>query len=154
MQIPANEEIKDGFMDDLNLLAYCGLYCGACSFKVAAAEREQKHLAPMPEKYNHLKVMPLDECRGCRADDACGDCDIKDCARVKGVAHCGECGEFPCDLVTRFSSDGIPHHAEVIGNIRRILQIGPRRWLEEADAAHACRCGKRLSWYVKDCIHS
>jgi hypothetical protein len=140
-------------MDDLNLLAYCGLYCGACSFKVAAVEQDRKHLAQMPTKYDHLKTQPLEECRGCRADDRCGDCGIKDCARARGVAHCGECGGFPCSLMVQFCSDGIPHHAEVIGNIQRIRQAGPRQWLEENAAAYACRCGKRLSWYVRDCIH-
>jgi hypothetical protein len=140
-------------MDDMNLLAYCGLYCGACSFRVAALEQERKHLTAMPAKYDHLKDHPLEECRDCRIDDFCGDCAIKKCARAKNIDHCGECGEFPCDRIVKFSSDGVPHHAKVIDSIRRIREIGSRRWLDESEKAFACRCGKRLSWYVKDCIH-
>lgn len=140
-------------MGDLSLLACCGLYCGACSFRVAALEQNRRHLAALPAKYDQLKDQPLEECRGCRIDDFCGDCAIKRCAQARGVDHCGDCGEFPCERSEKFSSDGVPHHAATIANIERIRQIGPQRWLAESAAAHTCRCGQRLSWYVKDCIH-
>lgn len=140
-------------MGDLSLLACCGLYCGACSFRVAALEQNRRHLAALPAKYDQLKDQPLEECRGCRIDDFCGDCAIKRCAQARGVDHCGDCGEFPCERSEKFSSDGVPHHAATIANIGRIRQIGPQRWLAESAAAHTCRCGQRLSWYVKDCIH-
>ncbi len=39
------------------LIAYCGLYCGACSFKVAFEEQNREHLMRMPAKYEYLKML-------------------------------------------------------------------------------------------------
>ena len=62
----------------------CGLLCGECEYR---------------EKMN---------CGGCVAiaKPFWGDaCPVKSCCEGKKHKHCGECGEFPCDLLTQFSYD-------------------------------------------------
>lgn len=139
---------------DLSLLAYCGLYCGACSFKAAAAENNRKHLSNIPAKYDYLKNMELIECPGCRNDNRCGDCKIKSCAVEKKIAYCGECNEYPCQLIKNFASDGIEHHENILKNIDKIRKIGIEQWLLEEKSIYKCGCGNLLSWYSKDCIHN
>jgi hypothetical protein len=138
---------------DLGLLAYCGLYCGACSFRVAFLEGERRHLLPMPAKYDKYKDAPLEDCPGCRADDQGSECKIRNCAGERNLAHCGDCPDFPCKRITDFSSDGTPHHSEAIPNLRAIREMGVDAWLAEQKARFACSCGKRLSWYARRCIH-
>ena len=58
------------------LIAYCGLYCGACSFKVGYEENSEKHVIRMPSMYDQFKGQPLVFCPGCRLENQCGDCAI------------------------------------------------------------------------------
>lgn len=64
--------------------SYCGLSCKECSFK-----------APC-------------NCKTCIASEGnpfFGTCELADCAKSRSVRFCGECGEFPCELLTRYSYD-------------------------------------------------
>jgi len=139
---------------DLSLLAYCGLYCGGCSFKAAAKENNRKHLYSMPDKYDYLKGVELSECPGCKNDKERGRCNIKDCAINKKIDHCGECDNYPCELIVKFAFDGMPHHENVLKNIEKIKEIGVEKWIAEEKKAYKCSCGNLLSWYVTNCIHN
>ncbi len=55
------------------LIASCGLYCGWCPFYLF----ESKEFT----------------CMGCWSREKC---DIRDCARDKGLRICTYCPEFPC----------------------------------------------------------
>tara|TARA_Y100001933_G_C18627999_1_gene409178 strand:+ start:127 stop:429 length:303 start_codon:yes stop_codon:yes gene_type:complete len=58
------------------MMAYCGTYCETCDWK---------------EKMN---------CKGCKAHASevfWGTCKIAECAIEKGIDHCGECHEVPCE---------------------------------------------------------
>ena len=134
---------------DDSLIACCGLYCGACSFRVAFEENDRKHLIRMPAKYDKFKDAPMDRCDGCLAGE-CGH-GFTGCAAAHGVEHCGRCGSFPCSRLRDFTRDGIPHHAGVIASLERIRRVGERQWLEEQAAAWRCSCGARLSWYHRTC---
>lgn len=62
----------------------CGLKCSECSYK-----------EPM-------------NCKGCVAMEKpfWGDaCPVKSCCEVKQHRHCGECGNFPCELLKQFAYD-------------------------------------------------
>jgi hypothetical protein len=133
------------------LIAYCGLYCGACSFKVAFEENNPEHLMRMPAKYDYLKKAPLEGCPGCRLENRCGECAIRDCAIEKNLEYCGLCSDFPCEKLQKFNNDGIPHHAESIGNLNLLKQIGTERWLALQKKHWMCKCGERYSWYVREC---
>ena len=135
----------------LALLAYCGLYCGACSFRVAHEENDRRHLADIPAKYNYLKEQELSLCPGCRADVDNDGCAIKNCASGRGFAHCGECADYPCAEITRFAGDGIPHHAEIVDNLEALKRVGAEAWLADQASRWQCSCGARLSWYARIC---
>ncbi len=137
-------------MDEM--IAFCGLYCGACSFKVAYEENNRSHLRTMPEKYREYENAPLEFCPGCRLDTDEG-CKIRNCARSRGLAHCGLCSEFLCSELRGFNDDGIPHHSEVIKNLEHLNQVGEQAWLHEQKKRWSCTCGAKRSWYLKECHH-
>jgi hypothetical protein len=138
--------------DEHDLIAYCGLYCGACSFRVAFLENDRRHLDGMPSKYDQYREAVLEPCAGCRREDGgCGH-GIKECARARGLAHCGECVEFPCERSRRFCADGIPHHADTIRSLTRLRAAGARVWAEEQLRHWTCACGAHRSWYVEACL--
>jgi hypothetical protein len=112
--------------------AICGLYCGIC---------------PMfPEK-----------CGGCCSDRVISQCKIcpagfRACAKAKGVTRCYECDEFPCDMVEKFNTDGIPHHSVVMENCRKQQKIGLEAWLEAQERDHRCpSCRKLIKWECRSC---
>lgn len=105
----------------------------------------------MPSYYDGLKNGPLEFCPGCRLENKCGECAIRDCAINKKIEHCGQCNEFPCDILERFNSDGKPHHGESIINLNLIREIGEEEWLKLMKEKWTCKCGSRHSWYYKEC---
>ncbi len=138
-----------------NKLAYCGLYCEQCSCRVAVAEQDFRHLEPLPAKYRESRPRLSDyDCEGCKGRNLCGPCGIKDCASPRNIEHCGECAEFPCERLEAFGSDGRPHHAGALENLRSIRESGVEAWFEELRPALQCHCGKRKSWYCGCPEHS
>ena len=57
--------------EDAGLVAYCGLYCGACN-------------AYLKEK-----------CDGCHRNEGASWCGVRSCCIEKGLASCADCSEFP-----------------------------------------------------------
>jgi len=133
------------------LIAYCGLYCGACSFRLAAQENDRNHIEKMPSYYDKLKDQPLEHCPGCRLENKCGECKIRDCAINQHYNHCDECSDFPCDKITNFNNDGRPHHSEVLSYLKLLKEIGEKNWLEYMKKKWSCKCGTKISWYYKSC---
>jgi hypothetical protein len=84
----------------------------------------------MPSMYDKFKSQPLEYCPGCRLENLCGDCDIRECAQCKKIKYCSLCNEFPCEKLLEFSNDGKPHHAESIDNLISIKDMGKEKWLE------------------------
>ncbi|AKA70399.1 DUF3795 domain-containing protein [Clostridium scatologenes] len=133
-------------------IAYCGLYCGACSFRVAFEDNDRNHIEHMPMYYNYLKNKPLEFCPGCRLENKCGECTIRDCAIEKKVEYCSQCNDFPCDKLKKFSNDGKPHHGEAISNLNMLKEIGEKKWLDLMKEKWTCsKCGSKYSWYYKKC---
>ena len=67
-----------------DLAARCGIYCGECEYR---------------EKMN---------CPGCIQANGklfWGECQIAICGIGKGLDHCGQCTEFPCDDLKSFAYD-------------------------------------------------
>ena len=63
-------------------LAYCGLDCGKCPSRAEAG---------------------CPGCQGAAGKMYWGECQVATCCIEKGVAHCGECDEFPCDVLNEFA---------------------------------------------------
>ena len=135
-----------------NLLAYCGLYCGACSFKVAYDQNSKEHIIALPSQYNQYKDKPLQFCPGCRLDNDDAGCEIRNCAKEKSLDHCGDCDDFPCKKISDFNNDGVSHHAKVLKNLHTLKEIGIDKWLEAEKTKWTCECGAGISWYLKKCV--
>jgi hypothetical protein len=140
--------------DDLDMLAYCGLFCGACSFRLTVDENERAHVLSLPSRYDKAKEAELEACPGCRSEpavDGADPCEIRSCARAHGLEHCGACAEFPCTVISGFASDGVPHHGQTLDNLRRVRDVGVPAWLAEQEAHWTCACGAKRSWYIDKC---
>lgn len=136
---------------DVGKLAYCGIYCAQCSFATAYETGNRAHLLAMPEKYDKFKNDELSECAcgGCKAENICGDCAIKDCAAEKAVDCCADCPGFPCETLLAFANDGVPHHKAAVENLEAISAVGSEEWFKDFSANLQCDCGERLSWYYR-----
>ena len=135
-------------------LAYCGIYCPECSFRVAYETQSREHLFSMPKKYDSFKNKALEDCKcdGCKQINICGDCDIKDCAISKKIEHCGECQDFPCKILLDFANDRVPHHKNAMKNLNFIKNNGMEKFLDKMNNYIFCDCGEKLSWYSEKCI--
>jgi hypothetical protein len=135
------------------LLGVCGLYCGAC-YHYRASFPDGQHL--LDEAARQGKRREGYTCRGCRSDTlyihpGCAQCEIRACADGKGVLHCGDCDEFPCERLEAFRDDGRVHHLDVVANLEDLGAEGADQWLEEQERRWTCGCGARFSWYETAC---
>lgn len=62
--------MKKDIVSDKKLVAYCGLYCGACG--------------------SYLKG----QCPGCHDNAKAAWCKIRGCCREQGYSSCADCGDF------------------------------------------------------------
>jgi hypothetical protein len=94
-------------------------------------------------------------CRGCRTDVTaswCTDCEMRLCARDRGVAFCCDCDDYPCELNKRFQVDEHPHHTPVLKNLEAIREGGAAAWLAAQLERWKCpSCGARSTWYDEAC---
>lgn len=104
-------------MDDM--IAYCGLTCHTCTIYLATREKDQEkrnkmriEIARQIKKRYGQECKPEDvaDCDGCRAEDGrrfCGgDCQIRKCARDKGLENCASCTEYACEKLKKlFATD-------------------------------------------------
>jgi len=129
---------------------YCGLYCGACPFLLAT---ERGRLAALVKGESIPEADAA--CHGCKSAAAnlfCRDCELSACARGRGVAFCGDCGDYPCGRLTSFRNDKYAHHSVVFKNLARIRDAGAATWLVEQEARWRCqKCGERAAWYDGQC---
>jgi hypothetical protein len=142
-----------------DLLAVCGLYCGAC-YHHRASFPESRHLLEAAARQG--RELEGFTCRGCRSGrihgirvlyihPGCAQCEIRACADERGVLHCGLCLEFPCARIEDFRLDGHIHHLDVLDNLVALKGKGPGRWLAEQEQRWTCKCGKKFSWYETAC---
>lgn len=135
------------------LLAVCGLYCGAC-YHYRASFPHGRHLLEMAAR--HGRDLEGFTCKGCRSGalyvhPGCARCQIRACAGEKGLLHCGLCVEFPCGDIQAFQNDGRVHHRDVLENLAALAEQGPDRWLADQVQRWTCECGAQFSWYEARC---
>ena len=136
------------------LLAVCGLYCGAC----------YHYRFTLPEGQHLLKSEILRRgrdphgfaCKGCRSDllsvhPGCSQCEIRACADTKGIVHCGLCDSFPCERLRAFQNNGRVHHLYVVQQLEALREQGPAAWLAAQAQQWTCECGAGFSWYEETC---
>jgi hypothetical protein len=138
---------------DSNLLAACGLYCGAC-YHYRASTYGRKRL--FEEATRRGRSPEGFTCRGCRSNvryihDGCASCAIRACADRSGVAHCGLCAQFPCDRIKAFRGDGRVHHRDIFAELACLRDRGAEQWLSDQSQRWKCECGESYSWYETMC---
>ena len=145
-------------MTGSDLLAACGLYCGAC-YHYRASFPESAHLLA-PE---HRGGRPLQgyTCRGCRSGQlyshaGCAECQIRACAEEQGLLHCGECERFAsptsrCERLLAFRDDGHVHHLSIMKQLAQLKRKGAEQWLADQAERWTCACGQPFSWLERRC---
>jgi Protein of unknown function (DUF3795) len=92
--------------ENAGLVAYCGLYCGACGA--------------------YLK----ERCQGCHENEKASWCKIRGCCKDKNIASCAECRDFSnardCKKFNNLMSKvfGVLFRSDRTACIRQIQAIG------------------------------
>jgi hypothetical protein len=133
--------------------SFCGLNCGACPIGLANERDDTATLARLAQEWG---VDPsLLVCAGCRGDVTipfCARCEMRKCATSRAHDFCFQCSVFPCESMTSFRNDDMPHHSVVFQNLRRISGMGVEKWLQEENDRWSCpACSRRFSWYETVC---
>lgn len=125
-------------VEDEELAAPCGLYCGAC-----------------------IDYLVYKSCHSCGCE--CGNCDASShhqrcdiyrcCITERGLEACYECGEFPGSTLIRFCYNPVwLHHLPVIDNLRRRKTVRTEKWLNEQKEVWSNDWYlRRWLWLQKEC---
>ena len=106
-------------MNDLRipeLTAYCGLDCAACQIYLATREPDRhrqktirEEVAGICRSHYSMEVTAEDvgDCDGCRQEtgrlfSGCAKCEIRYCARRRGMDYCLFCPDYTCELLDKF----------------------------------------------------
>ena len=144
-----------------NLVASCGLYCGACSIYLATQENTEQRIASIQKQFGSVPIKLSREdmlCDGClsggRLASFCRNCATRECATDKTkTRRCSECAEFPCSQITGFNNSGMLHHAEVLENLRQLRTIGIKKWAKHEEDRWRCpKCQTTIAWYDPECL--
>lgn len=93
--------------------ARCGIYCGDCEYRAE---------------------MNCPGCVGTQGKPFWGSCPVAACNMGRGLRHCGECGEFPCELLHSFSYDKEQgDDGQRIRNLEAWSEVGFQVWLAERE---------------------
>ncbi|NLD39630.1 MAG: DUF3795 domain-containing protein [Desulfatiglans sp.] len=156
----AMESKQDAEQKNEILVAPCGLYCGACPMYIATQSKDKGKLDALVKQFS-TGPMKLEKedilCDGCigngRVASFCRDCAMRKCALDKeGVTRCSDCKDEPCEKVTKFNNDGMPHHGEVLSNLSQIKKMGIEKWAKHEKERWSCpKCGLQMAWYDSKC---
>jgi hypothetical protein len=154
----SEDEIKNR-----NLMAPCGLYCGACGVYIATRDKNEKFKAVMGNLYG---TKPEEtECLGCMQPDPpekiygyCSVCSIRDCVRAKGFYSCHQCKDWPCEMIEKFGfATGRQVMKSTIPVWRdKVAELGDEQgsieWARSVCERYHCpECGKPLFRGAKTC---
>ena len=112
----------------MGYISYCGLLCSECPVYVATAQNDNLAKAKLAKEYsgggNQFSVQDMD-CYGCfsessRSNKMCGSCEIRNCARPRGLKNCGYCGDYPC----RYINDHVPEGSDNRKRLDRVKAGG------------------------------
>lgn len=129
----------------LEFVTYCGLYCELCGARAriprqAVALQQAmadegwpqwgQDIVGFREFWKFLQALQADGgCPGCRAGGGYPACQIRACARERGVALCGQCADFPCGHVEALAA----RYPTLLADNARLQRIGLEQWLTEQE---------------------
>jgi len=127
----------------MELVTYCGLYCDLCAARTRIPRRAAALQAAMTEEgwtfWGHsvpgftefwpfLEELSSGEgCPGCRACGGYPGCQIRVCARERGLELCSQCPDFPCEHVEALAA----RYPTLIADNERLKAVGLDQWLTE-----------------------
>ncbi len=133
-------------MPEDELITYCGLYCGLCAERcvlprmardmldTVRSEGYDTFYQDVPGLAEHypsfMKVLGDLSCMDCKCRDGSGGppgCEIRSCARGRGVFVCAECEDFACDKWNKISE----FYPFMLIDAFRYQEVGRDRWLAE-----------------------
>jgi hypothetical protein len=135
----------------LELLGFCGVYCGACTTYRAYNDNDQALV-----EWEIRTGMPKEEivCKGCRSglvNKWCSECKFRKCIENKKIENCFQCETFPCKMLVDFSETR-PHRTLGLRNLVQLRDASLEDWLKEQEKRWTCpSCGKKLHWYAEKC---
>ncbi len=128
---------------DINIAAPCGIYCGAC----------RQYLL---KKKDLLEERGYKQgCDGCRIRNKNCAFIRRDCSalRKKEFDFCYECKDFPCDNLEKIDLTYQERYSvNMVGNLKRIKEIGTEKWLREQEKLYTClKCGGEICIHDAEC---
>jgi hypothetical protein len=97
------------------IIAYCGITCSECPAYQATRDNDQakreKIAADWSKQFGH-DIKPADiNCFGCLDPKTmfgyCQMCEIRKCARGRGVVNCAHCADYSCAILTKFHAQAV-----------------------------------------------
>jgi hypothetical protein len=76
---------------------------------------------------NACQIGTTQNCPGCQSVEGKpfwsrdGVCDLYSCASGKSHAHCGKCGEFPCNMLSEWAFSEPGENGARIDNLRELV---------------------------------
>lgn len=148
--LPNDESSKmtETDVNSLELVTYCGLYCGACDIyqkRISQSGNDLKKVldaldfssfsnqVPGLEDYDafykvlNTLITLFGQCPTCQKGGGPPQCPIRDCCREKDYETCAECSSFPCEKV-KYIVDSYPPAKD---NILQIREIGLEKWSQK-----------------------
>ena len=130
-------------MNEKNLAAPCGVYCGAC------------------RSYLLLKKDLLEEkgyksgCNGCRIRNKKCSYIKRDCALIRKneIEFCYECDTFPCSNLKKLDDMYFKRYGvSQIKNLKRLQAVGFEQWIKEKEKLYQCPdCGGEICVHDAEC---
>jgi hypothetical protein len=128
---------------DMSMVAYCGLCCDLCAERCRIPKQAAQLKNSMAtEGWEFFGAEAHEEfadfwtllgriagggCRGCRAGGGFPGCEIRKCAKNRGVSTCADCAEYPCE---RVAGVGRTYPTLLADNVR-MKEVGVEKWLAE-----------------------
>jgi hypothetical protein len=148
-----------------DLMAPCGLYCGACGVYIATRDKNEKFRQVMGNLYGTKPEETV--CLGCMQPEPpkeiygyCKMCSIRNCVRSKGFYSCHQCLDWPCDMIENFGfatgrrvmKNSIPIWREKVSLLGD--EKGSVEWARSVCKRYHCpSCGKSLFRGAQRCRH-
>ena len=148
-----------------DLMAPCGLYCGACGVYIATRDKNEKFRQVMGNLYGTKPEETV--CMGCMQPEPpkeiygyCKICTIRNCVRSKGFYSCHQCSDWPCDMIENFGfatgrrvmKNSIPAWREKVSLLGD--EKGSVEWARSVCERYHCpSCGKPLFRGAQHCRH-
>jgi hypothetical protein len=108
------------------LISCCGLNCATCDARIATIANDDELRKVTAEKWKVMFNAPeltyeMINCTGCREEGVkfshCYECEIRNCAKAKGLETCGQCSELEaCNIIASIHK----YVPEALGNLRSL----------------------------------